>query len=391
MDSDNKSKKDEDTSLENEDMLDDESLDEVVEELNEVEESNEPAADEEDTADNELSSESDSSSDSKEESKEPDHESIPADALSRTPEDIEQEITEAKAAEPEEKPTEAKKTSPAKKFFKKVNIYILIFVLLLVVVGSITVVYYLNSTKAPVEPGIANQDLTEEELKQLANTDTSIGNLSQTLTIRGSAVIDGQTLMRSNLNVAGNLQTSGGIQSPDITVAGSANLGSAQINTLQVAGNTVLQGDMSLRDLSVSGSSTFSGNMTASQITVTNLILSGNALLQIPNHISFTGPTPGRTVLSQALGSGGSASVNGSDTAGTVNINTGNNPSAGCFVRINFNQSFNKQPHVIVSPIGVAAGKTQYYVERNPNNFSICAAVAAPANQAFAFDYFVTN
>lgn len=314
----------------------------------------------------------------------------PADALSRTPEDLEQEAAQTANSEPTEEPAD-KKVSPVKKFFRKMNLYFLLFSLLVVVASAVALVNYLNSQKAPPEANIAAQGLTEDELKQLANTDASVGDTSQTLTIQGNAVIDGETLMRGNLNVAGNLQSGGSIRGPSLTISGSANLGDTQINSLQVARDAAVKGNTTLRDLSVSGASTFSGAMTASDLTVTRLTLSGNASLEIPNHISFTGPSPSRTINPAGLGRGGSASVNGSDTAGTININTGNNPSAGCFARVNFNQPFTHQPHVIVSPVGWAAGRTQYYVDRSTSGFSICASSAAPANQTFAFDYFVTN
>lgn len=319
----------------------------------------------------------------------------PADALSRTPEDLEEEQAEqavmnTDANTPLAEPPE-KKVSPIKKFFRKVNLYLLIFILLLAITAIIATVNYLNSQKEPVEASIASQQLTQDALKQLANTNASVGSASQTLTIQGNAVIDGQTLMRGNLNVAGNLQTAGEITGPSLTISGATNLGDTQINSLQVASNTAIQGNTTMRDLSVSGASTFDGPMTASQITVTNLILSGNATLQVPNHISFTGPAPSRTINAGVLGAGGSASVSGSDTTGTININTGNNPAAGCFARINFRQAFSNEPNVIVSPVGFAAGKTQYYVSRDTGGFSICTSAPAPANAAFAFDYFVTN
>lgn len=317
----------------------------------------------------------------------------PADALSRTPDELEEERAEKAKSEPKstpEQPTE-KKISPIKKFFRKINLYLLIFILLLVVSSVVTIVYYLNSKKDPIKPDIASQELTEEALQQLANTDASVGGASQTLTIQGNAIIEGQTLMRGNLNVAGNFQTGGTIQGPSLTISGQSNLGSAQINSLQVANSVAIQGNTTLRDLSVAGSSTFSGAITASQISVSKLVLSGNASLEIPNHISFTGPSPSRTINGGVLGAGGSASVSGSDTTGTVNINTGNGPSAGCFIRINFNQRFSNQPHVIISPINEAAGRTQYYVDRDNAGFSVCTSSPAPANQAFAFDYFVTN
>lgn len=315
----------------------------------------------------------------------------PADALSRTPDDLQQEQAQQAAATPTVAEPAAKKVSAFKRFFRKVNLYFLIFILLVVVAAAITAVNYLNSKKEAPAPNIASQDLTEDALKQLANTDASVGDTSQTLTIQGNAVIAGQTLTRGNLNVAGNFQSGGSIQGPSLTVSGQSNLGATQINSLQVATNTAVQGSTTLRDLNVAGTSSFSGPMTASQITVSRLVLSGNAVLQIPNHISFTGPSPSRTINAGVLGSGGSASVNGSDTTGTININTGGGPAAGCFARINFQQRFSNQPHVIVSPVGNAASRTQYYVDRDNAGFSICTSSPAPANQVFAFDYFVTN
>jgi hypothetical protein len=319
---------------------------------------------------------------------------VSADALSKTPDELEEDKA-ARAAEDtdlsgldDELPE--KKVSPIKKFLKKVNIYLLIFIILLVVGGAIAIVSYLNSQKPPVEANIESQSLTTEALKSLANTDASVGNTAQTLTIQGSAIINGQTLARGNLNVAGNLQTGGSIQAPTITISGASNFGDTQINTLQVAGNTAIQGTTTLRDLSVSGASSFSGPTTASQITVTRLILSGNATLEVPNHISFTGPTPSRTTNGGVLGNGGSANLSGSDTAGVINVNSGNNPTSGCFITVRFAQAFTRQPRVIVSPSGPGAGQMQFYTERNTSTFSVCSANAPPSNQSFAFDYFVT-
>lgn len=317
----------------------------------------------------------------------------PVDALSLTPDELQKEQAEQAAASPSttaEMPGE-KKVSPFKRFLKKINVYLLFFVLLVIVAGAIAVVSYLNSQKAPVEPTIASQELTQDALKDLANNDASVGATAQTLTIQGNAIIAGQTLLRGNLNVAGNIQSGGSIQAPTLTISGAANLGQAQINSLQVATTVAVQGITTLRDLNVAGAAAFSGSVTASQITVSRIIMSGNAVLQIPNHISFTGASPSRTANGAVLGSGGSVSVNGSDTTGTVSINTGNNPTAGCFVRINFQQSFTNAAHVLISPVGAGAGATNYYVDRNNSGFSICSVNVAPANQDFAFDYFVTN
>ena len=322
----------------------------------------------------------------------PKDEQAPADALSRTPDDLEKERAETAAKEEAAAADSGvKKQSPIKKFLRKVNLYFLMFFLLIIVAGAITIVNYLNSQKATPESSINAQNLSQEALKQLANTDASVGNSSQTLTIQGNAIISGQTLMRGNLNVAGNFQTGGSLQAPSLKISGDTTLGSTQIDTLQVASNAAIEGSTTLRDLNVAGAASFGGALTASQITVTNLILSGNATLQVPNHIGFTGPSPSRTINSAVLGRGGSASVNGSDTSGTINISTGSGTIAGCFATINFSHPFTKQPHVIVTPVGAAGGQTQYYVTRSSTNFNICTAAPAPTNQTFGFDYFVIN
>ena len=319
-----------------------------------------------------------------------DTQAAPADALSRTPDDLEDE----RAAHATEQASDAKaekKPSAVRRFFRRVNVYLLLFILIVVIAGIVVAVTYLNSQKTVNEPNIATQTLTESALKQLANTDASVGSSSQTLTIQGNAIIAGQSLMRGNLNVAGNIQAGGSIQGANLTISGTSNLGTAQINTLQVANTLAVQGATTMRDLSVAGAASFSGAVTANQLTTSRLTLSGNAVLQVPNHLSFTGPTPGRSVTSNVLGAGGSVSISGSDTSGTVNINTGNNPQPGCFTRVTFQQAFTAQPRVIISPVGAGAGQTQYYVTRDAGGFSICTNNAAPAGQAFAFDYFVAG
>jgi len=313
----------------------------------------------------------------------------PADALTRTNDDLAAETpdttlqTDAKTA---------KKPGGFKTLIRHFNIYFLTFLLIVVIAVVVTVVYYLNSKKAPKAPEVATQTLTADALKQLANSDATVGDSGQTLTVQGNAIFDGQVLVRSNLNVAGTIQLGGTFSVPDLTVGGTANLSDTQINRLQVATGSTFQGTVTLQhDLNVAGTASFSGPTTIGNLTVNKLTMAGNAELDIPNHISFTGYTPNRTIDTGALGGGGSASVQGSDTAGTVNINTGNNPAPGCFVTMTFNTPFTNIPHVVVTPVNRAAGQTQFYVERTKTTLRICSANAAPANQVFAYDYFITN
>lgn len=313
----------------------------------------------------------------------------PADALSKTPEELAEEVPKPDSNTVTH--DEAKKQSAFKRLWQKMNVYVLIFALLLIVAGIVAVVFYLNSQRAPEIPDIANQELTEEALQQLANTDATVGDSAQTLTIQGNAIIEGQTLMRGDLNVAGNIQAGGSLQAPTLTISGTSNLATAQIDSLQVAGNVAVQGTTTLQELNVAGVSSFSGALTASQITVSTLTISGTGGLEIPNHIRFIGATPGSSVLGGPLGGGGSASMSGSDSAGVINVSTGNGPSTGCFIQINFRTAYTSQPRVLVSAVGAAAGRSDHYVERDQNGFRVCFGATPQANANFNFDYFVAG
>lgn len=314
----------------------------------------------------------------------------PPDALSRTPEDLDEEAKEQLKKDQINAGEPVKKESAFRRFFRRFNIYFLIFILLCVIVGVITYVYYLNDRKVVPDPDVATKELSQEELQQLANTDVSVGSISQTMTIKGNAIIDGQTLMRGNLDVAGNFQAGGSIQGSSITISGEANLGDTQVNSLQVAQDTTIQGNTSTRDLSVTGTASFDGNLSAQQITVSRLIIANNGTLEIPGHATYSGAPASRGGYGPAIGNGGSANLNGNDTTGTVNINTGSGASNGCFVRVNFNQAYSNTPHVVITPTGAGAGNATYYVTRDLTGFSVCAN-QPPSNSNFAVDYYVAG
>lgn len=296
-------------------------------------------------------------------------------------------------AAPGEKSKATKKPSE-RKGFKKIlgffNVYLLIFLLLVIIAGIVFVVSYINSQKEPEQPGTALQDLTQEQLSEIANGDASVGDPRYVLNIQSDAVFAGNALIRGDLNVAGSLQLGQGLTIPSLTVSGASNLAAVQVNTLQVASTSVFQGAVTMQADLTARSANFGGTVSAPTINTANLTLAGNGNLTLNNHINTNGPTPGRS-QGGAVGSGGSTSISGSDIAGTLNVNTGGGTAPGCFATINFVQRFDGTPYVIVSPVGGAAGQTQYYVDRSSTNFSICTANAAPTGRSFAFDYFVVN
>lgn len=288
-------------------------------------------------------------------------------------------------------PKKAGEKSGVKKLLGFFNVYLLIFLLLLVIAGIVFVVSYLNSQKQPEQPTAELQNLTQEQLSEIANGgDASVGDPRYVLNVQSDAVFAGNALIRGDLNVAGSLQLGQGLTISQLTVSGASNLNTVQINSLQVAGDSVLQGSLTLQSDLTARSANFGGTVTASQINTGSLTLAGNGTLTLNNHIVTNGPTPGRS-NGGALGAGGTTSISGSDIAGTLNVNTGGGTAPGCFATITFVQRFNGTPNVLVTPVGSAAGQTQFYVDRSATNFSICTANAAPAGRSFGFDYFVID
>jgi cytoskeletal protein CcmA (bactofilin family) len=303
-------------------------------------------------------------------------------------------VTDARStgsAGPSPKPPEAPpKAGGLKQRLRKFNIYLLMFVLILVVAGGIITIAYFQSKKATSSSTIKTQTLTNDLLNQLATSDATVGSNQQVLKVESSAIFAGKVLVRGGLDVAGNLQIGGTVSLANIAVSGTAQFAKAQVNdNLSVAGDTAVQGGATIaKSLQVSGGGSFGGPLTAPQITTSSLQLNGDLILT--HHITAGGPTPGRT-NGTALGSGGTAAVSGSDTGGTVTINTGTGAGAGCFVTINFTQRYNSVPRILITPVGSAAGSLAYYVNRSSTSFSLCDATPPPTGASFGFDYFVFN
>ncbi len=272
---------------------------------------------------------------------------------------------------------------------QRFNIYLLLFGFVLAVAIIIILVAYLESRQSTTG-NVPTQNLSQSTLQQLANSNATVGSNQSVLNVESSAVFAGQVLVRQNLEVAGNLQIGGTVALSNITVNGTSQFGQVNVNkNLAVAGDTAIQGAATIsKSLQVSGSGTFSGTLSAPQVTTSTLQLNGDLVLT--HHISAGGSTPSRS-NGPALGSGGTSSVSGSDTAGSITINTGGSPAAGCFITVTFASAYGATPHVLVTPIGSAAAGLNYYVNRSTTSFSVCDASVPPAGSSFGFDYFIVD
>jgi cytoskeletal protein CcmA (bactofilin family) len=287
-------------------------------------------------------------------------------------------------------PERKKKLNPFQKVRQFINIYLLLLGAVLIMAGIIIAIAYEQNRNSSPSNNVKTQTLSQSTLNQLANSDSTVGSSQYVLNVESSAIFAGQVVLRQSLEVAGDLQVGGTGSFNVVNVAGAGQFGQATINNnLTVGGNTAVQGSATIaKSLQVSSGGTFGGSLSAPQITTSSLQLNGDLILQ--HHIDTSGPTPSRSDGS-ALGSGGSVSISGTDDAGSININTGNTPPAGCFVTVNFATPYKDTPHVLVTPIGSAAGGLSYYVNRLATSFSVCDASIPPAGSSFGFDYFVID
>lgn len=285
-------------------------------------------------------------------------------------------------------PSPFRRRSFIRRLWDRLNIYLLLFALVLVIaIGS--VISLTIKGKQDAYKIITSQGLTQDELKQLANTDVTVGKPKQILTIQANAVFAGSTLVRGDLEVAGTLKLGGDLSLANLTVSGATKLSDVTATNLTVGNSLNVQGTLTLNSgISVAGQSNFNGGIVASSVLTGALQLNGD--LKLTHHIVAGGTTPG-IAKGTAVGGGGTVSLSGSDTAGTVAINTGSAPPAGCFATITFSESFDNTPHVVITPVGAGAAGLDHYITRSTTGFVICGTTSAPASQSFGFDYVVLD
>ena len=272
-----------------------------------------------------------------------------------------------------------RKLSPLR-LVTKINVYFLFFILIIVVASLIVYIGYQRDQEEP-DATVDTQTLTPEELEEIGATDTRIGDPQQLLTVESNTVFSGQVLVRDNLEVAGQISVGGSLSLPGITVSGTSNFEGIQASSLSVAGDTNVQGQLVVDgSITAGGAGSFGGALSAPLITTDALQLTGD--LQVTRHIETGGPTPS-VARGGGAGSGGTVSISGSDTAGTVTINPGGGAGNGPVATVTFANAFNQTPHVVITPIG---RYVQYYVTRTTTGFTIHIPQGLTTG-SFSFDY----
>lgn len=269
-----------------------------------------------------------------------------------------------------------------------------LIVALLIIGGAIGFsVSYLRqpSTTTTKKPTVAT--LSQEELQKLTDLGTNLGNSNQILNIGANTLFRGNVNVTSDLTVGGRFNANGPVTLSQLNITGTTALGGLNVGSnLTVGGVTTLQATTINGLANVNGGLNVSGAasvnaLNASNISVRTLAISGPLII---SHIQTQGATP--TVSGgSAVGGGGTVSMSGNDTAGTININTGSGTAGGILASVVFRAPYTGGTHVLLTPLTGASASLPAYVSRTSTGFQIRVDSPPPAGTVFAFDYFVTQ
>jgi len=265
----------------------------------------------------------------------------------------------------------------------------------LMVVGGVGGYYFAQSRKAgPAATKTTISNLTPEEIAKLSEIGSNLGTSGQTLNIGANALFRGTANVTGDLTIGGKLNANGPVTLSQLNITGTTAATGLNVGSnLNVTGNTTLQQSLSVGGLTslggglnVGGAASFN-SINASTLSVNTINISGPLRI---SHLATQGPTP-IFVTGTAVGGGGTASISGNDTAGTLNFNTGSVPPAGVLGTITFRAVYSGTPHVLLSPLTGAAAATRVYVTRTTGGFQVRTDSAPPAGTSLSFDYFVTQ
>jgi hypothetical protein len=247
-----------------------------------------------------------------------------------------------------------------------------------------------QSTKTPT-PEV--KTLTSDELNKLSTLGANLGTSNQLLTIGATAQFNNNVIISKDLSLTGRLNANGPVTLKSLTISGNdTSIGGLSVGgDLGVTGATTLQKGATIGqllsltgNLAVAGTANF-GTISASSITVRTLALSGPLAIA---HLTTQGALPSSS-NGPAIGSGGTTSISGNDTAGTVNMNTGSGSNGGIIMNITFRTPYTANVHISITPLTGAAASAPVYVTRTAAGFQIRIDSALPSGAFLSYDYFV--
>lgn len=285
------------------------------------------------------------------------------------------------------------------------------FIGLAVVVGILlinagVIYWFIQSQGGEEAVNRSEVTLTTENLDELGVSRNPVGDLGSELTIGPDANFNGAVTISGNTTVGGTLTLNGEFSAAEGTF-NDLQGGETAVESLNVNGDSTTS-NLNVRDqLVVEGASRFQGTVTMGQLVTVNNNLNVTGSLAVGGNLSTRGLsvailsvdttlTVGGKIVTRgaapsasaggAVGTGGTVSISGTDTAGTVAVNIGVGAGTGTLASVNFRSAYGSTPKVLVTAIGRSAGS--FYINRSASGFTI-NVVNSLSPGGYAFDYFV--
>lgn len=271
-----------------------------------------------------------------------------------------------------------------------------VMVILALNAGIIT--FVIKKQSGGDQPNRDQVTISQGTLDKLGVNRSTVGDSGVELIVGPDARFNGTVKIAGDISISGQLKVNNKLTAPDASLA-KLQAGKTALSELNVNGNSTLS-QLSLRnDLAVAGKSRLKGAVTVDNLLTVNnsLNVSGNLSvggtlavgrlsirnLIVSGHVITLGATPGVS-RGPCLGSNGTVSISGNDSAGTVVANAGAGACTGILVSIGFTHSYQASPRVVITPVN--RGLSNFFVTRSAGGFSIGGS-ASPGG--YAFDYIV--
>jgi len=277
------------------------------------------------------------------------------------------------------------------------------------VINAAIVMFVLNGQNSAQESALQSQvTLSTETLDKLGVSKTPIGDEGTELIVGLNAQFERSLTVAGDVNLGGQLKLNNKLVAADASLtkldAGDTTLSQLNVNgdgtlstlnlrqDLNVVGTTRLQGTVTisqlltvnnnvniLGNLAVGGTLTVRNFQASSLVSDTTLTIGGRIIIR--GSVPSVSPGPG-------VGSNGTVSISGSDTAGTIGVNTGTGAGSGILANVSFRSAYGTTPRVVVSIVGSGAGSI--YTSRTTSGFSV-GVNGALAPGGYAIDYIVVQ
>lgn len=258
--------------------------------------------------------------------------------------------------------------------------FIGLFVVIMILAINAGVLTFIlkGKSKANNQANSGQVTLSPSVLNKIGVNTSSVGNSGTLLEVGPDAQFDGKMTVAGNVNIGGALKLNSTFTASDANLnqleAGNTALSQLDVNgnttlsalslrdTLAVTGATQLQGAVTIGQLlTVNNNLNLSGNLSIGGVLITKSFSAGNltstSTLNVAGHIITGGSEPSvGPGTGGALGSNGTVSISGDDSAGAIAVNIGVGATSGVLANVAFHTEFNSLPRVVISPVNSDCG-----------------------------------